>query len=109
MPTVTRYSNLLLDNFDCHILLCALRERWRTEAGTLRVLRISRRRKLTRVERFLLPLNLQLLSDKELSEQVDAWISLIQQIKHLMKQIEKSELMTTPPAIQKRRDNREVL
>lgn len=109
MPSVTRYSNLLVDNFDCHILLCALRERWRTEAGTLRLLRISRRRKLTRVERFLLPQNMQLFSEAELSEQVDAWISLLQQIKDMVKRIEESEKITTPPSIQKRRDNGEVL
>ena len=110
MPRLAEGSNrvpslpLTIDHHDCHILLGALRDKVQCELGTLVLLKIARERDLTRDERFALPPNLRLLSRYDLNEQVEGWVSLVQQIQWLMLQVEKIETVLAPPSLKQRRE-----
>lgn len=61
---------------DLPVVQHALVKQLQRVQSELKILRFSRERDLTRVERWQLPANLQQLSQEELQEQVDPWISL---------------------------------
>lgn len=46
-------------------------------SAEVEILKISRKRDLTRMERWQLPANLQQMTQKELQEEIDPWISLL--------------------------------
>jgi hypothetical protein len=84
---------LHLDNEDAHVVLYALCRRLREVEADLSILRISRERDLTIVEKAMLPPQLTEVLDNErlghkLREQIDPWISLRDHIAFLIQQIE---------------------
>ena len=109
MPWTPEHRSLSFDHRDACLMLGALRDSLAKEHGTLAMLLLTRERDLERFERFMLPHNLRQLSREDLQEQIDAWISLCDQIKWLIKEFEKVERETSPPSIQKRRAAGEIL
>lgn len=66
----------------------ALVQRLKEVEAELQLLRIARERDLTRIERWQLPSNLQKLTQEELAEQIDPWITLRDTIADLIKEFE---------------------
>jgi hypothetical protein len=69
----------------------ALVQRLKCVRAELEILRLSRERELTRIERWELPVNLQGMTREELMEQVDPWITLVDTLEGLIEDFAEKE------------------
>lgn len=81
-------KNIVLNFDDCCVIKYALARHLKDTEHALSLLKISKDRPLTKLERLMLPENLQRLSDEELRENVDPWITLVMHIKDLIEKLE---------------------
>lgn len=79
-----RHKTVDISEHSAPIVIHALETRLKIVQLELMLLRISRERDLTHIERSQLQTNLQELSQEELKEQVDPWITLEDIIKDLI-------------------------
>lgn len=70
---------------DAQVVLYSLAQRLKAVNAEISILKLTRDRDLTREERWQLPAHLQQLTQKELEEQIDAWITLQMAIEGLIK------------------------
>jgi hypothetical protein len=86
LPRVKGFRHKLVDIFEhsAFVVVHALEVRLKVVQEELALLRHTRQRDLTPVERLQLQDNLQELSQEELAEQIDPWITLEDTIKGLI-------------------------
>ena len=77
-----------ISNYYLPLIQYALVKRIQNVENEFAILKISKERDLTRQERWLLPANLQGMSQEELITQIDPWHSLVLDYQFLLKEIE---------------------
>jgi hypothetical protein len=79
--------NLQLDDRDAYVIRGALADRVKKVSAELEVLKISKDRDLTDYEKSLLPLSLMKRGREELQEQIDSWVSYLEDHKYLLQKV----------------------
>jgi len=83
MPKATAVKLIEVSHHNALLIHGALREKYNNALADLGLLLQARTRELTDDERSTLPSTLMLLTREQLVEQIDAWVTLRDTLKHL--------------------------
>lgn len=76
--------HITFNELDAALIHGALKDKLTQVKDDLDILNLTKKRDLTETERYALPTNLQHLSQEELTEQIDPWISLKMHYEYLI-------------------------
>ncbi len=80
---------LEIDLHDLCIFRCALAKQIKVVSAEVEILKKTRERDLTQPERWQLPANIQQMTQEELQEQIDPWISLFMAYEYWSEELER--------------------